>query len=624
MRKIGYSVLTFGCIAGCMLPTDRVETDLGNDEIGSTDQPLVGGTASTQAPEVGRYINASGGGCTATLIGPHFALTAAHCLQSTDHQQGGGGVGGSFITESPANIRAVLRARSFSSHFRQIHGDGEGHSTDLAVLWLASDITNITPATIAASYPSSGAPVVHWGYGCNVRDPQSGGGTKRFFEFSYPTSPANCPGDSGGPARFGLSTSGGNIWGVNSGHTVTTPVVSVFASAVGLRSRIQALMSPGGWDSWSEWFPTTEGYNGNEGDGEIPSSTTPTTLVTGAGNVGVWWTKADGSLWRKFSGPGPNGWNPAVHSPSFQIHSGATSQYSSGNLAASSDGSGRASIFYRTSNGRIRSTYYPTASTPPAWSAPFDIAPAGAISSGQIVAISAGAGNTAVFWFTSTGTLRESFKNVSLPNWVTNLSIANVTGVTDLGSLTGVSPYTGATSLFWRRSDGAIDSTWYPYNGNQWRPIQANFPIAPPGTLPAGSKLTAVTSDVGAVSLFWVNANGAVCTMYFEPTTGLWSGVATLTGTGAAPAGSRVTAVSTHTRAVSIFYVSALGQMWSTYYDPLVSSTWATPFAMSETGRFSSGEEVPAVSPRQGLSGGLVLHYSSPSGAIWSKFYDGR
>jgi hypothetical protein len=122
--------LRFGFFAACLTTIScasaEEQASLKVDTT-TTKQELIGGTASTLAPEVGTIP-----GCTATLIGAHYALTASHCF---DTVFGGGGVLLGVYTQAtskainstasfqiagvggapPVNLTAQVRARAVST-----------------------------------------------------------------------------------------------------------------------------------------------------------------------------------------------------------------------------------------------------------------------------------------------------------------------------------------------------------------------------------------------------------------------------------------------------------------------------------------------------------------------------
>jgi hypothetical protein len=511
---------------------------------------------------------------------------------------------------------AGARARSFDSWVFQPANDGSAHNLDVALLWLNTNIAGITPAGIATSYPASNATVVEWGFGCNTTA-QAGGGTKRYLEFLYPSSAGNCPGDSGGPARFGSFNASGNIWGVNSGYSGALGTVgnSFWGSAIKLRSKIQAMMLNDTWDYWSEWFPTTLGTASTDGVGEAQVTSPIATAFTGPGNVGVFWIKSDGSIWTKYSGSTSGVWHPGRHEAGYMAQGAATANASpSSRIQALSSAGGQVSLFYVATNGRVRSMRWLSASN--SWEAPADRSTAGwASTSASLLTIADNPNNMSVYWIATDGTIRQSYRNTLTSPWVNNVALPGVSGLTSAGSLAGVSANAGETSLFWVGNDGSIQTSFFV--SGAWN---GPFTLEPAGTASAGGRLTAVSSTSRGVSLFWVGPSGDLRSKYFEPTTNVWSSTFSLSGTSFAAPGAYVAAVSAATRAVSVFVADTTGTLRSTYFDPAVGS-WSAMSSLSEPARFTSGQQLAVTSP---LSRGVTLHHSNSSGAIWSKYFDPR
>ena len=237
----------------------------------SAEGELVGGTATAARPEIGTYVfptgvNASGqttwASCTATLVGPRTAIAAAHCAapQYTATSPGAGAV---FMFTDLAGVPqqvGVDRLHSFATkRFEKV--PGTPFTTDLLLLHLSAAVpsTQAVPAALASQEPASGNVSTIFGFGCTDRTPQSGGGFKQFFTFTYPNATnALCWGDSGGPVVYGSETGGGAIWGVNSDFDVGWDIgwlfpdgwTDMFADVPFYRRQIESVAR--GWDGAME------------------------------------------------------------------------------------------------------------------------------------------------------------------------------------------------------------------------------------------------------------------------------------------------------------------------------------------------------------------------------------
>ena len=179
----------------------------------------------------------------------------------------------------------------------------------------------------------------------------------------------------------------------------------------------------------------------------------------------------------------------------------------------------------------------------------------------------------------------------------------------------------GGVSLFVVDPRGAVQSSFYdPRVPNaQWSPW---FPLSDAGKTGAGAAISAVSSVPGGVSLFVVDLQGAVQTSYFDPRVSnpQWSPWARLSEPGKAPLGSSVSAVSSVEGGISLYVVDAEGAVQSSYYDSrLANPQWMPWFRLSEIGKTPAGTVATAVST---VPGGVSLFVVDTQNAVQSAYFD--
>jgi len=216
MQRCASSVLAVVFLVACGGPTAE-ET---------SSESVVGGSLQNHTnPEIGRFITPFSGSCTATLIAPDIAITAAHCVRYESSGSGGGQV---RFRSAQGNVDAYVSAyRSFST---------QPGRADVALLKLSRDVASriATPRPLAARAPQRGETVQLWGYGCTQRDTRNSQG-KTTITSRYGSSQNLCKGDSGGP----LINTSGQIIGINSAYD-TISGADIFALPSSLRSAIQS------------------------------------------------------------------------------------------------------------------------------------------------------------------------------------------------------------------------------------------------------------------------------------------------------------------------------------------------------------------------------------------------
>jgi V8-like Glu-specific endopeptidase len=183
--------------------------ELSAEELESLSSPIVNGTPDPGHPAVGMLTSDGYGICTATLIGRHTLLTAAHCVvnekqapYTVNTHLGWSRDGGATIIPAASAV------------FRPGYGStGSGLNNDVAVVRLVKDV-NLTPMRVATSAPAAGEHITLVGYGYTADSAPGTFGTKRkasnqigkvtateIVFYGATGSVGNiCSGDSGGPA----------------------------------------------------------------------------------------------------------------------------------------------------------------------------------------------------------------------------------------------------------------------------------------------------------------------------------------------------------------------------------------------------------------------------------------
>lgn len=181
-------------LAACASPVERAAT-----------QPITNGTADIGDPAVVGLVDQDGQlGCTASILGPHTAITAAHCIGTPARKLraffgADAAEGGTYIAISDARLHPLF--------------DPTGH--DIAMLTLREEAP-VTPLALEANPAVAGTSIRLVGYGITGGGRSDGGtrreGTARIEsveaqEFtSVPDPSLSCSGDSGGPALLEAGT----------------------------------------------------------------------------------------------------------------------------------------------------------------------------------------------------------------------------------------------------------------------------------------------------------------------------------------------------------------------------------------------------------------------------------
>jgi hypothetical protein len=228
-------------------------------------------------------------------------------------------------------------------------------------------------------------------------------------------------------------------------------------------------------------------------------------------------------------------------------------------------------------------------------------APGSADPRSGVTAVSTAPGAVEVFWIRSDGMV---FTNGRIPNfnqgnWNNPINnVAPASGSADPRSgVAAVSTAPGAVEVFWIRSDGMVFTNGRIPNLNQgnWNnPINNVAPA--PGSADPRSGVAAVSTEPGAVEVFWIRHDGMVFTNGRIPNfnQGNWNNPI-LIGSGADPR-SGVAAVSRQFRSVDVFWVSAQGEIMTSTRNPFNNNgQFTSPVSIAPPSSAYSSSPVGAV-----------------------------
>ncbi|MBN1608964.1 MAG: trypsin-like serine protease [Polyangiaceae bacterium] len=282
------AVLNAGAVSCAAAPGSEQTDDeqaSSPEDIGTTGQPIIDGTATWERPEVVR-VNTLWGMCSGTLIGGNTVLTAAHCYNYCKDKG---------LYSAVGNDNIVVYDRSGNPTTYQVsmalcQGSAVGWD-DLAWVDLQRTVTGVTPSTVASTYPpfpyartvvgfgNNQCSMVRSGWFSYVRC--TGAGTKRYREYTYSGDSYHysLKGDSGGPHFSGSLLGNGPVINVVSGDvdyffwvedivadavrfkTHSDCAVHDFADPTGLNYR--ALVPSVGWTpSAQNWVYANDPANG--------------------------------------------------------------------------------------------------------------------------------------------------------------------------------------------------------------------------------------------------------------------------------------------------------------------------------------------------------------------------
>lgn len=166
------------------------------------------------------------GACTGTLVARNVVLTAAHCLEEFDGNDGRLLEGESIMVDFPIVQEGKVTG------YRHVEGEAYWHTSrdilnltgnDFGLIRLKTPVSDITPIPLASRGPGLGDTMTAVGYGTTncafifSRGENHGTQREKSYRWGGPVY-ATCPGDSGGPhfnanGEVAAITSGSRIFG---------------------------------------------------------------------------------------------------------------------------------------------------------------------------------------------------------------------------------------------------------------------------------------------------------------------------------------------------------------------------------------------------------------------------
>lgn len=245
-----------------------------------------------------------------------------------------------------------------------------------------------------------------------------------------------------------------------------------------------------------------------------------------------------------------------------------------------------------------------------------------------ISAVSSIPGGASVFTVGDEGNIWSFYYDprVANPHWTHAFRLSQTRMSASL-DVTALSTFSGSVSLFTVAGDGSVWSTFFdPRYNARW---EAWFSLGGAGVIgrqkvpfPAAirkkSKVSAVSTVTGGVSLFVVGKDGAVWSAFYDPRAEkpFWSDWFSLGG-GVKP-GTSVQALSTVEGGTSIFVVGHDGGVWSKYFDPRIANPkWSDWFSLG--GQVRPGSDIAAISTKPD---GVSLFVVGLDNSVFTNFFD--
>ena len=346
------------------------------------------------------------------------------------------------------------------------------------------------------------------------------------------------------------------------------------------------------------------------------------------GHLDVFWVGADGAIGSQWwDGAAGAGWGD--HQP-FAVTGPGAVLSGRGPVVVVSRTSGHLDVFWVGADGAVWSQWWDGAAGA-GWGdhQPFAITPPGAAQPGSgLSAVARTPAHLDVFWVGADGAIGSQWwDGAAGAGWGDHQPFAiTPPGAAQPGSgLSAVARTPAHLDVFWVGADGAIGSQWWDgAPGAGWGDHQP-FAITPPGAAQPGSGLSAVARTPAHLDVFWVGADGAIGSQWWDGAAGAGWGdhqPFAITPPGAAQPGSGLSAVARTPAHLDVFWVGADGAIGSQWWDGAAGAGWGDhqPFAITPPGAAQPGSGLSAVARTPAH---LDVFWVGADGAIGSQWWDG-
>ncbi len=252
-------------------------------------------------------------------------------------------------------------------------------------------------------------------------------------------------------------------------------------------------------------------------------------------------------------------------------------------------------VFWAGADGAVTTAWW-NADLTGVWTdtAPFAVTGPAAIQVGSgLAALSRLAQHIDVFWVGEDGAIQTQWWDGGVPQggWADHLPFPiSPPGAARLGSpVVTVSRVPDQIDVFWIGPDGSIMTQWWRAGAGTGWGDHAPFPIAPASSAGMGSGLSAVARTQQHLDVFWIAADNAVATQWWDGAPGCnWADhpFFPVAAAGAAHAGSPLSAVCRNNDRIDVCFVGSDGAIMAQWWGAGAGTGWAdhAPQAVSPPG----------------------------------------